>query len=330
MNPQLINSGGEAFSEIRRKPTMLEPEKIRLDQILVVSKESKLEYDQRRLQISEDQLLKRYQEQGLSVDRILGSHQRQQTSLQNLSQILSPDQIINRNDISYQQVQKAKLVIALGGDNHFQFVAQFMEDGFIVGVNSDPQLSEGALTYYRSDQFEEILKSIITGDYLIEDWTRLEASLEDGRRIRCSGDFFIGELERPNMSRHLLEVDGVVEEQKGSGLLITTGANSTGWYHSENAFAHPGGNIFAKTNQIGAFLLTSPYRGKIVSAKLITGEINHAQQVTVTSLNDSQGVISADSLVRIDLKMGTKLQIGISPQPLKVLVINQGEKNVAS
>ncbi len=321
MNTQVLDSDTKLFSEIRRKAHSIEPQKIQLDEILVVSKESKLEYDERRLKISRGEILAQYQEQGLSVERILGSHQRQQESLVSLARILSKDQIINRNDLSYEKINQAKLVIALGGDNHFQYVAQFMEKGFLVGVNSDPQLSEGALTYYNSDQFEQILKAAIAGEYLIEEWTRLEAKLSDGRKIRCSGDFFIGELERPNMSRHLLEYQGTVEEQKGSGLLITTGANSTGWYHSENSFVYPEGHIFSKTSQSAAFVLTSPYRGKIVSAKMIFGEIKQGEKITVTSLNDSAGVISADSLVKIDLKMGTKLEISIAEQPLKILIL---------
>lgn len=101
-------------------------------------------------------------------------------------------------------------------------------------MNSDPVLSHGKLLWGSVQQFAKVIDRFRAKDYLIQPWMRLELSL-DGRNVgRASNQISLSAANPNKMSRHMLHAPGGrTSHQKGSGLLIATGAGSTGWYRSE-------------------------------------------------------------------------------------------------
>ena len=146
---------------------------MKIENIVVVPKLSKYELDMHLLNLTSDQLLQKYKEEGVDINRMLSSHERQKSALNKLKELLPGALFVSRDQFTKDIAGNSDLVIAFGGDNHFQYVSHFLEDKLILGINSDPDSSVGALTYFTVDSFANELKDIKDGKYNTEDWTRL-------------------------------------------------------------------------------------------------------------------------------------------------------------
>ncbi|MFH0936911.1 MAG: hypothetical protein V1808_01300 [Candidatus Daviesbacteria bacterium] len=290
---------------------------------LIVPKLSKLTYDMQKYHINLDHAIRKYQREGIDPEKVLASNNRQVESLNNLTDFLKDAKVIGRNRLNKTIAAGANLIIALGGDNHFLYVSHFINGQLLLGINSDPTSSEGALTYFTVKSLKDFWSKLEADDFKIEEWPRLQIAL-NGKKIQAlaTGDIFIGESRRENMSRYLISLDGQEEEQKSSGLLITTGAGSTGWYDSACHYLFENGNKFPKTKQEARYLVTEVYRGKLSKYQMLEGGFGPGQKLIISSLNDSSGEISIDSLVRCKFNRGSQAIIEISDKPLRVISLN--------
>lgn len=297
-----------------------EPLTIHRDRILVVPKLSKFEYDMQRLGVDEEALVRLYESEHVAGARIIASHEAQKAALRVLQQELQTEQFIPRNELTADAVRNADLVIAFGGDNHFQFVSHVVESGFILGINSDPTRSEGALVQQKPEHFRELLDALASGSFAVQEWTRLEGTV-DGRplpRVVC--EFFLGERDRLDMSRYILSGPQFHEEQKSSGIIVTTGAGSTGWYASEIQDYLGASDIFARTAPQARLFVTSPFRGRLSSAHVRHQVLEPGQILEIGSLNDSEGIVGCDALERVPFPRGSVARVRLSDTPLKVLL----------
>lgn len=287
--------------------------------ILIVPKITKVEWDMKRLNLDEKELFSFYEKQRLNSKKIFRSHREQKESLEKIKKLLTGVSIAHRDSLNKEVIKSYDLVIAFGGDNHFQYVSHFLDKTPLIGINSDPNRSEGALTSINSKEIEKFLPLILNKRLIFENWNRLKIEI-DGEEIKefAISEVFIGEEKRVNMSRHFVKLGNFSEEQKGSGILIATGAGSTGWYNSACRYLFPEGNAFSKSSVEARFLLTEPYNGRLCKYKLINGKIKGKEFLEIISLSDSSAYLSVDSLKLIKLREGAKIRISIG-KPLKVV-----------
>lgn len=294
---------------------------MKIDKIIIVPKLSKYELDMHIHNLSHQEVIDKYTNEGIDVERILKSHERQKQSLEKLKKLFPEEHFILRDNLTKEMAKTADLIISLGGDNHFTYLSHYIEDNLILGINSDPIGSDGALTNFTIDSFEKLVDKIKQGDFEVEEWTRLEAIVNNRKTNLVTSEVFIGENERKNMSRHILKLGNKKEEQRGSGFLISTGAGSTGWYDSALRYLHKNGKTFKKTEKIARFLLTEPFRGKKSGFSMLHGVLKPEQELELHSLNDTNGKLILDSHKEYDFNMGAKVIIRISDKPLRVVKI---------
>lgn len=292
--------------------------------ILIIPKISKFEWDMHRYNLTKEQLIERYKTEQVDIERILSSHKRQEDSLNFLRKLFDENQFVSRDSFNRKIAENASLVIAFGGDNHFQYVSHYIDKTPLLGINSDNVRSDGVLTYFTSEDIEPFLSKLEKDDFEIEEWQRLEAIVNGEKTAMATSEYFVGEREREEMSRYIIEFKGKKEEQKGSGLLIATGAGSTGWYDSACRYLYPNGDLFPRTANFGKFILTEPYKGKFSSYSLLSGILEKGESLIVYSLNDSEGRLSSDSLAHYSFNRGTKAVIKISDNPLNVIKNTKG------
>ncbi len=287
--------------------------------ILIVPKITKVEWDLHRLGFTEDKLKEFYKKENLNVERIFESHKRQKENLERIKNLIIGATIVNRDGLNKYIINNYDLIIAVGGDNHFQYVSHFLENTPILGINSDPSRSDGALMMVSSEELEKILPNILRDYFEIENWTRLKISIDNKEIDELAiSEIFIGEERRFNMSRNIIKVNGKSEEQKSSGLIIATGVGSTGWYNSACRYLFQEGDIFSKSLKEARFLLTEPHNGRLSSLKMTNGSIGEDEEIEIISLSDSSAYISIDSLKLIKLREGAKIKISIG-EPLRVI-----------
>lgn len=319
-------------------PPSRAPKPIDRSKILVIAKRTKIECDMQRMGKTYNQILEWYDQGSEDKSRIVASHARQLAVREKVIALLSPEQVIFRDDLKQHDIPRASLVVALGGDNHFQYVSQLVEgETPVLGLNSDPKTSFGALLSYNVEQFETVLKNLVAGIYSFAPWTRLDVEINGKRLPPAMCDLFLGETERKYMSRHTLTIrtsngsplynsGGRGIEQKSSGVLISTGAGSTSWIQAAGRYIFPEGLTYPKTERRGMFLLTeasNTHPGGTTQAytlpALSAGDFIDGEELVFTSLNDSGGMVSADSTTELPFPRGAKAVIRLAKEPLWVI-----------
>lgn len=211
-------------------------------------------------------------------------------------------------------VKDYDLIISLGGDNSFTKISHSCDSTPILGVNSDPERSRGHLlsASIRTEQdVHELELNLRKSDFRIEEWPRIECEINnDISTTLATSEIFVGEKLRKNMSRHILEHTYVNEEQKSSGLLVSTGAGYTGWYKSATSQIDDIGCF--KPAQILYWAVTEPFEASVKN-----GYISNDSVMKVRSLNDD-GIISIDSWEEYDFSRGATAEIKIG-KSLKVV-----------
>ncbi len=320
----------ETFPEIADIPIQydyqVKPEPIREDRLVIVYKRSKLELDAERLQKAPSEIVEMYRSGPEDHLRILMSHKRQKLAMEQLHSLVPNARFLSRAEAKDFDFSETDLVIAFGGDNHFQYVAQFLNgETRILGLNSDPMTSHGALLELTPEKLEAAWQALKIGAYEIEPWTRLD--VYQGERLlgRACCEVLVSEFARRDMSRYNIEIQNGSIEQKSSGLLIATGSGSSGWYESAGADLAVPTRAFERTAPLAKFLSTEHSRSKtncqpgaacVMPAVVTRGIIQPDRPMLISSLNDSAGKISLDSLDDIRFERGSSVRIQISKEPL--------------
>lgn len=280
--------------------------RIDLDRILVVRRLSKLEYLTSRGKPAEG-------------SDLLKAHSELMINLEFLKTIVGEQRVIEPGQLTHERLKDIDIVVALGGDDHFKEITAAVEDQLVLGVNADPTRSEGALTSCTLDELPMVLSDIAQGKFNIQEWTRLDIYLNGKRAGRACSEVFIGERERFNMSHHRISYNNQIEEQKGSGLIVATGAGSTGWYKGGSRYVYPEGDKFSRLESKAAFVLTEPYTGIKVGNSLLTGHYGPDQALEIESLNDDDGIVIIDAYQIVPIPRGTHVSVSISSKPLRVI-----------
>lgn len=295
---------------------------IDFERIIVVPKLSKLQYQAQLTGMTKEQLITKYRNEGVNTAGIIKGHYQQKHSLEALRRVFEPSQFVGRNSLKPTSLAQASLVIALGGDDHFTFVSHFVGEVPILGVNSDPLRSEGALTTLSISAFEDGLHALVSGCYTVEKWTRASALIDNKVVGIATSQLYIGNRDSEFMSRHNITLGIRHEEQEGSGLLVTTGAGSTGWYKSASRYLYQEGSAFPRTSTELRYLLREPYEGRLSVAQMPGGVIRPDEELKLEVLSDNEPILSIDSVERIKLRRGSNLTIRIAEEPLGVIVFN--------
>ena len=267
-----------------------------------------------------------YKEDGRDFQRELVSHQRQLAARAVLSESFLPSQFVDAdlsNDEIREMIRKAQLVVSFGGDNHFQRVSHLIDPNTpILGINSDkaPNGSTGALLPYSAESFLESLGSIENGEYKFEPWTRISVEINVKKVGVATCEVFLGEDRRPLMSGYRLYLRDKVAEHKSSGLVVSNGAGSTGWFDNAISSYFPEGLQFPKTERTLRFVATEAFRR--TWQKMQHGAVYEGEELVVESRNDDKGIIELDSLETFPFERGKKARLTVEQDPLWVIVPN--------
>lgn len=299
-------------------------------EILVISKLSKFERERRSRNLSDAQALTHFEGIGESGLRILAAHLHHQDSIERCKQELPAENVITLDQFdALPDRTRFKLVIALGGDDFFKLVGHHVQDSLpVLGVNSDPGSSVGALLPITIDQLPDALRKIEGGKYSLDHWTRLSLKLNGIEQGSAVSEIVLGKLNFLLTSRHELEYRGEKVVQRCSGILISSGVGSTGWYSSAGLYLGADDRSFPKNARVARFELREPAISVTTNPdgtrttrlpKFVEGSIVEGETLRITSLNDEGGIASRDSIDELPFPRGTVADISLEPKPLIVL-----------
>src|ERR1041384_6759615 len=142
-----------------------------------------------------------------------------------------PQQLVDRVLCPTFQFQKEDLVVVLGQDGLVANTAKYVGAQPIVAVNPEPQRFDGILLPFLPADARSVVRKVIDANARIHEVTLAEIKLQDGQRLLAFKELFIG--ARSHVSAlYRISCGKKSEIQSSSGVLVSTGAGSTGWLSS--------------------------------------------------------------------------------------------------
>lgn len=224
------------------------------------------------------------------------------------------------------------VVIALGPDGLVSNTAKYLPSQPLIGVNVSPQIFDGVLLPWSPESVGKALNATLSGQARLQSVVLAEARMQDGRRLLAFNDLFVGAKSHVS-ARYSIEAGGVEEAQSSSGIIVSTGAGSTGWLRSVQTGARAIAMALGGTepNALGGFdrgmeklvfSVREPFPSRATGVSLVYGVVTREQPLVVASRMSQGGVIFSDGVEFdfLEFNSGSEVTISISDQRAHLVV----------
>ena len=123
------------------------------------------------------------------------------------------------------------IAIAVGQDGLVANTLKYLDRQPLIGVNPDPARYDGQLLPFQVQDLEKIVPEVFKRCRPTKAVTMAKASLNDGQAIYAVNDLFIG-TKSHGSARYTINHAGHSEVHSSSGVIVSTGLGSTGWFSS--------------------------------------------------------------------------------------------------
>jgi hypothetical protein len=237
-----------------------------------------------------------------------------------------PLRLVERSFLSTFDFRSTQCIVVVGQDGLVANTAKYSLGCPIVAINPDPTRIDGILLPFSPAQAVEAVRTTLTGKSRIRQVTLAEARLGDGQRLLAFNDLFIG--ARTHISaRYRLQVGGVEELHSSSGVIVSTGAGSTGWLSSvfnqaqglqqrqgtEQTITRP--ELRWDSEEL-CWVAREPFVSRRSTADHICGRLKKGEELILESLMPEQGVVFSDGIEAdfLAFNSGTIVRIGVSDE----------------
>jgi NAD kinase len=198
------------------------------------------------------------------------------------------------------------VVVALGQDGLVANAAKYVGAQPLVGVNPDPARFDGVLLPFAVEKARAAVERVLEGRARVREVTLAEARLRDGQRLLGFNDLYLGAQTHVS-ARYHLRVAGGDERQSSSGVIVSTGAGSTGWLSSvfnmasnvSRFLGHPFDSPAERMQWEDPRLLwvvREPFVSRHSSARFTAGFLEPGQSLCLESLMPQGGVVFSDGM----------------------------------
>lgn len=229
-------------------------------------------------------------------------------------------QVVDRSLVPTLMFTGVDLLVVVGQDGLVANTAKYVGEQPIVAVNPDPERFDGILLRFAPAQARAAVGSVLEGRAKTREVTLAEAALEDGQRLLAFNDLFIGASTHVS-ARYRISFGGSAEPHSSSGVLVSTGAGSTGWLSS--VFSMAGAVSRFSGGQGGravrlewedprlVFVVREPYVSRHSRAGVVAGMIEPGGELVLESQMPSGGVIFSDGVEAdaLDFNSGARARI---------------------
>lgn len=219
-------------------------------------------------------------------------------------------QLVERNFLPTFLFGERDLVVTLGPDGLVVNTAKYLSTQLLLALNPDPRRIDGILVPFAVEQTAWILNQVALEKIKLAHISMAKAQLDDGQSLYAVNDLFIG--QRTHLSaRYRLRLNGKQEDQSSSGIIVSTGAGSTGWFRSIVTGAAGVIETFSKAEDVRiakadyrfdweakylCYSVREPFVSKVSSANLVFGRIEAGKNLEIISQMPQNGVIFSDGV----------------------------------
>ncbi|MCP5017660.1 MAG: sugar kinase [Ketobacter sp.] len=212
------------------------------------------------------------------------------------------------------------IVVVVGQDGLVANTLKYLNGQPVIAVNPDPKRFDGVLLPFEVTDMSAIFSDVSRQAYQSKQITMAKATLNDGQELIAVNDLFIGPRYQIS-ARYALTVDGRMEEQSSSGIIVSTGLGSTGWLKSVIAGAM---GVAGRPNtnrepmpwdaDYLTFAVREPFPSQSTGTELVFGEVRRQSEMRIASHMAGNGVIFSDGMVDdfLEFNSGVEVRLGLS------------------
>lgn len=256
------------------------------------------------------------------------------TSLKSELQNLTKLHVIEREFLPNYLFAKTDLVVTIGIDGLVVNTAKYLSGQPLVAVNPDPQHIDGILLPFDMHTVLPVLRKGLKEGFKVRKITMAEVRLNDGQTLLGFNDLFVG-VRSHTSARYRITYKDMSEHHSSSGIIISTGAGSTGWLSSLFNMAHSLVTNFSSQPSAGVkvlrlpwdtdhliYVVREPFVSKTSSARLVCGSITKDQPLVLESEMPEGGVIFSDGVEAdyVAFNAGAIATVGIAEQQTRLVV----------
>jgi NAD kinase len=217
-------------------------------------------------------------------------------------------QVIDRSFIPNFIFGPKDIVVALGQDGLVANTLKYLEGQSLIGVNPDPGRWEGVLSPFTVPQLNALIPAVFAEKRSVHTVTMAQATLNTGETLFGVNDLFIGPRSHTS-ARYNIRIGDHSENHSSSGIIISTGLGSTGWFRSILAGAAGIASTLLERNlkisdemrfewdaNYLYFSVREPWPSKTSSAEITFGKITSTMPLVIVSQMPENGVIFSDGI----------------------------------
>ena len=264
-------------------------------------------------------------------------HQQFYQALGEVTTALDPllkHKVVERQYLPSYLFGETDAVLVLGQDGLVANAAKYVGALPLIGVNPNPAAYDGVLLPYHPAQVSGVVQAVMQQQHTLRRITMAQAVLHDGQRLLAFNDLFVGAATHVS-ARYSITYREQTERQSSSGVLVATGAGSTGWLSSVFNMAH---NVLAPGRQSTApfrlawedpklaFVVREPFRSRVTQTELGFGTIDAHHTLKLVSHMPAGGVIFSDGIEAdfLPFHAGSTVEIGLAPEKAHLVVPSKG------
>lgn len=209
------------------------------------------------------------------------------------------------------------LVVTVGGDGTLLWASHGVGDTPMLGVNSAPHDSVGFLCGTRMGEVLPHIEAIARGTAPRVKLARMQVSVEGvvvHRRVL--NDVLFANPHPAHTSRYLLSFRGMLEEQKSSGLWISTGAGSTA------AIRSAGGRLLSLRSRLLQFVVREPYTPDGAPYSLPRGLVHPGERLEIFNKMRECRLYVDGPRLSLPVELGQRVTFCTSDEPLTVMGVS--------
>lgn len=238
---------------------------------------------------------------------------------------------VQRRYLATYDFRHTTLVVVVGPDGLVANTAKYVGDRPIVAINPDPRRIDGKLLPFRVSDARNIVGRTLDSKSKTSEITLARVSLADGQVMLAFNDFFIGRRSHAS-ARYVLYANDGSEVQSSSGVIVSTGAGSTGWLSSVFHMSHGvNGWIGGQDGHVPklnwndrqlAWVVREPFASRTTGVAMVAGLIDPSMKFRVESLMPEQGVIFSDGIENdfLEFNSGVIAEISVAPQTSRLVI----------
>jgi NAD kinase len=279
------------------------------------------------------------------IERLGGSfaeyeaaHARYLSSVERLKHVIPAalkQHVIERAFLPNYLFSEQDLVIPIGPDGLVVNTAKYLGPQWILAVNPDPQRVDGVLAVFGVDEAGDWVRRALAGKVTLHPVSMARAALNDGQELHAFNDLFIGPRSHISI-RYRIEYAGRAEDQSSSGVIVSTGAGSTGWLQSivtgsvhvaaavlKAELTPPAPEAYRlpwEADQL-YFTVREPFTSRTSQANLVFGTLRGKEKLVLRSYLPENGVIFSDGIERdyLNFNSGAVATIGLAERKAQLI-----------